>query len=487
MTLAMLAPTAPPDIVYGSPVPRVAPPLPLHSDLEGFRRVALEIGITPMPWQETAASYLEGLAPDGRHLFQEVAIVVARQNGKTTELVPLIVKRLRAGRRIMHTAQNRDLPREVFGMVADIISQDQSLFPERNGRAIRPRFANGQEEIKLANGGHYRIVAPTRSGARGGTNDDVIVDELREMETFDFIAAAKPTMTTSPDPQIIYLSNAGEEDSLVLNSVRDRADKDTRLAYLEWSAAPGRESSDRIGWAEANPALGHIPTMWEYLEGEYRTNFLQRTLAIFETEHLCRWVLTLRPPIVADALFAAGEAPDLEATPRRACLGIAMDPSGSRASAAVAWPRPDGSLGLRLLFDVTGEPIDVHRLGRDMRLEARKLGVGKVGFDPATDAMLAKFFTQTESISGQKHANASAQFVSSVEAGRVRWQDAEAVGLDLPWVTRKEHDETGTFQAVRAQDDRPITAALAAIRALWLASTPRPEAGTTPRRGAVGF
>jgi phage terminase large subunit-like protein len=131
------------------------------------------------------------------------------------------------------------------------------LFPMRNGRPTKPRYANGQEEVRLTNGGIYSIVAPTRGGARGPSRDLVIIDELREMDTWDFIAAAKPTMTASPDPQMLYLSNAGEEHSIVLNAIRDRAASDPALAYLEWSAAPERTPDDREGWAEANPAMGH--------------------------------------------------------------------------------------------------------------------------------------------------------------------------------------------------------------------------------------
>jgi hypothetical protein len=93
------------------------------------------LGITLMPWQETVGRYLEALGPDDRHLYREVGIVVARQNGKTKILVPLIVKRLLAGARVMHTAQDRSLPREVFYEVAEIIwSKHPELFPQRNGR-----------------------------------------------------------------------------------------------------------------------------------------------------------------------------------------------------------------------------------------------------------------------------------------------------------------------------------------------------------------
>jgi hypothetical protein len=402
VTLAVAA--APRPRLKGHANPRIAPPVPARSDLDGFRAVAKAIGIVPMPWQETAARYLEALAPDGRHLYREVAIVVGRQNGKTTELVPVIVKRLKAGRRIMHTAQNRELPREVFGEVADIVtaSDDPDLaLAVRAGRTLQPRFANGQEEIRLANGGRYRIVAPTRGGARGGTNDDVIIDELRELESFDFIAAAKPTMTTSPDPQILYLSNAGAASSVVLNSVRARRDTDPRLAYLEWSAHPDRALDDRAGWAEGNPAIGHIPSMLEYLEDEFRTNSLAGTLNIFETEHLCRWVGSLREPFLDPALWASCQG---EVGPAlRPTMGISLDPSGKRASAAIAWALPGGLIGLRLLFDVTGDPIDTDKLGADLRENARRAGVRVVGFDSLTDAVLAKRFTRTEAITGTKH------------------------------------------------------------------------------------
>jgi hypothetical protein len=477
-------------VLKGSAKPRVAPPTPARSDLAGFRDTAAELGIALMPWQLTAGRYLEAQARDERHLYREVGVVVARQNGKTTLLVPLIVKRMLKGRRIMHTAQDRSLPREVFYQVAEALyAHHADLFPRRNDRPTKPRYANGQEEIRLTNGGIYRIVAPTRGGARGPSNDDVIVDELREMDAWDFIAAAKPTMTASKDPQIIYLSNAGEDDSVVLNALRDRAEEDPNLAYLEWSAAPGRRADDRAGWAEANPAIGHEPegmgSVLETLQTEHRTAVLEGTLSIFEVEHLCRWQQTTRETLVADDDWASAEAA-LEDPPRRACIGVSMDPGGRRASAAIAWPRADETFGLRLLYDVTGSPIDADRLGRDLRDMARQLGVAVAGFDPLTDAVLAKYFPRSEAVSGQKYANATARFVTALESKKLKWTDSAAVGEDLTWTAKKPHDETGSFQAVRAQDDRPITAALAAIRAVYLASAPRP-APVTPRASAAGF
>jgi hypothetical protein len=156
-----------------------------------------------------------------------------------------------------------------------------------------------------------------------------------------------------------------------------------------------------------------------------------------------------------------------------------MDPKGRRAAAAIAWQTTTGDVGLRLLFDVTGDPIDVGLLGADLRQVARKSGVTKVGFDPLTDAELAKFFPKPISIAGQQWANASAQFVNLAKAGKLLWDDAAQVTDDLNWTSRKAHESSGSYQAVRANDDRPIPAALASIRAVWLASGPR--TGSHPR------
>lgn len=456
--------------------PRLAPPVPARSDVAAFKQTATDIGIALMPWQLTAARYLEAQGRS-RHLFREVAVIVARQNGKTTLLVPLIVKRLLEGRRIMHTAQNRDLPREVFGEVAEIMwSTHRELFPERNGRMTKPRYANGQEEIKLTNGGIYSIVAPTRSGARGPSRDLVIVDELREMDSWDFIAAAKPTLTASMDPQMVYLSNAGDESSVVLNALRRRRDDDPELAYLEWSAAPERAADDRIGWAESNPSMGHEPagmgSVAETLVSDLRTAQLEGTIGIFETEHLCRWVISTRRRFVEEFAWAECAATELE-PPARASLGIAMDPEGKRASAVLAWRQRDDTIALRLVAQTTGAPFSVDTFGATIRDAAK--GVVGVVFDPLTDGALAKFVKKPkpEPVSGQKFSNASAQFANLVNAGLVRWKDADAVTDDLGWTARKDDDDTGSYQAVRADDDHPITASLAAIRAVWLASGPR--------------
>ncbi len=455
--------------VKGSASPRLAPPIPARSLLREYEAAAKELGIKLMPWQRTAARYLtatNGTGARGRPRananlwkYREVAIAVARQNGKTELLLPLIRQRLAMGRRLLHTAQNRSLPRETFLRLAAEMGGNEDV--------VEIRYANGQEVIKVKNGGRYTLVAP-RPGARGNAVDDVLLDEVREYRNFDLIGAIKPTMTASKNPQIIYLSNAGDSDSVVLNDLRRRAELTASLAYLEWSAAPDRPLDDRVGWAEANPALGFTIT-----EERLSDELLSLPASVFETEHLCRWVISMQPRLVAEAAWQLCHQP-LDAS-LRPMMAISMDPSGTRASAAIAWQRSDGKVALRLVADVTGAPIDVDRLGPDLKQVALKLGVVSVAFDPWTDADLARHFREPKPLGGREYANASENFVRVVESGRLRWDGADAITDDLVWTARKPH-ESGAWQAVKAKEDRPMTAAFAAIRAVWLASGPKPPA-----------
>ena len=56
----------------------------------------------------------------------------------------------------------------------------------------------------------------------------------------------------------------------MLNDLQERAGRDPNLCYLEWSAPPESDRADREVWLGANPALPHMPWMWDYLEAQYR-------------------------------------------------------------------------------------------------------------------------------------------------------------------------------------------------------------------------
>jgi len=207
------------------------------------------------------------------------------------------------------------------------------------------------------------------------------------------------------------------------------------------------------------------------LVADYRAHRLAGTLGIFETENLCRWVRSLRERLVDDFAWSVGHVDELPPA-HRAFLGVAMDPAGARASAVLAWRQPDESIAVRLVMDRSGDPLDPDAVGAEMRDLAKKHGAVSVGFNPLTDGQVAKFLVRAEKITGARFANASSTFALAVNSRKVRHTASDAITDDLTWTAVKPHEESGSFQAVRADDERPITAALAAINAVELAANP---------------
>lgn len=450
--------------------PRLAPPVPARHEAPELVALATEWGLTLYPWQVQVARYMTARAPGGGWLWPEVAAVVARRNGKTTALETLIGHRLLKGHRVMHAAQTLRLPKETFDVLVDRF--------DRHHRALidRIRLGAGQEEIRLTNGGRYRIVATTRAAARGFTNDLVVIDEALALDDHDFISAVKPTVMAEPEGQVVYVSNAGDPTSVVLNALKARADSDPALAYLEWSAPPDVAPDDLRGWLMANPAVGHNPVLLRNLEREYQSHLLGNTLDIFEREYLCRWAAQAgHLPYLAPDEWERVPATD-EAPARMGTMGVKMDPSGERAAAVVAWPRADGGVAVWVAADVTGTPIDTDELGPRLRALASQLRCRYIVFDPVTDADLARHLRHPQAIPTREYAQACEKFTRLVLGGGLAVRDPEGIlARDLN-ATMRVGSSAGTYVATKVAPDLTNTAIEAAIRAVWIASAPRPRA-----------
>jgi hypothetical protein len=416
------------------------------------------MGIGLMAWQKVAARYMT--ATNGkRWRYRDVCIVVARQNGKTHLMLPRIEMGLRAGQTILHTAQDRQIPRKTF--VRDVIPGVLAA-----GLDVHIRRANGQEEVETSNGGRYRIVAPNAS-SRGESADLVIIDEVREQRDEELTDAILPTITARRDAQILYLSNAGDDGSEILNALRRRGtDGDRSLAYLEWSAHPDRPIDDREGWAEANPALGHTISMSQ-LEHFYRS----RPAPSFETEHLCRWVSTLLPRLVSeeDWTAAAGDVGE----PVRPVAAMAADPQGRRASVALAWAAEE-RVHVIDLADYQGAPVDLKAVFEKASPLLRKYGVRRISYDPRTDLDFARYWEkQAEPMRPMQYQAACQKFSEVVTSGMLRHGGDPELAADMGYTVRKD-TTYGWIAIPSASDVRATTASFAAIRAVWLATNPAP-------------
>jgi len=354
-------------VLLGSETPRLftPPARPLTpATSRGFEAITFAedvLGLALMPWQKWTLIHLLELSPQGGFRFRTALILCARQQGKTVLLQILALWRLyldRAGL-VIGSAQQLALAEETWAGAVDMAQGVPDLAAEV-GSVVR---TNGAKSLRLISGERYQVTTASRRGGRGSSSDLVLLDELREHQTWDAWGAVSKTTMARPDPMIVGFSSAGDAQSLVLDSLRGRAlasadDPATSLAIFEWSAFDGCDLDDPAGWAQANPALGHTVS-----EAAIRSALDTDPEDTFRTEVLCQSVLT------TGAAFPAGlwgTLADLDAaqpaTTEVVSFALDVPADQSSASVAVCWQRPDGAVGVSLAEHRPGVDWVVARL-----------------------------------------------------------------------------------------------------------------------------
>jgi hypothetical protein len=329
--------------VYGFTEARIAtPPLrPLTRETSlGWEVIdfARLIGEPLLPWQEWAVIRALETLPDGSLRFRTVLIKVARQNGKSAlKRVITLWRMYKYPRcRVLGIAQDVSLAREQWTLCQDTIH----ACPDLEEEFLRPRNVNGDEMFWLANGSRYAIKAANRRAGRGGSNDEVNVDELREQRDWAAWGAVSKTTMARADGQVWAMSNEGDDESVVLNQLTDVADAgtDPTLCRLEWSAPEGCELDDITGWRHANPGLGYIIT-----EAAIRSALATDPPEVFRTEVLCQRVRNLSGAVDMAAWRAcADEMGTMAALRDRIAAVVDVAPDGKHVTLAVAAMLDDG-------------------------------------------------------------------------------------------------------------------------------------------------
>ena len=293
--------------VFTPPLRRLTPRTSLGFAAIEFAETVL--GFELYPWQKWLLIHALELLTDGSLRFRTVVVLVARQNGKSTLSVVLSLFFMYVLNRdlVIGTAQDLDVAEEIWQSAVDIVEET----PELDALKERVVMVNGKKSLELMTGERYKVKAANRRAGRGLSGDLVLLDELREHQSWDAWGAVTKTTMARSDAQVWALSNAGDAASLVLRYLRKMAHlalgdpdglngdeapdapaeyegedegEDDTLGIFEWSAPPGCAISDRDGWAQANPALGF--------------GISERTVAsaartdpewVFRTEVLCQW------------------------------------------------------------------------------------------------------------------------------------------------------------------------------------------------------
>jgi len=363
-------------VPLGVVLPRIAQYAPASSYASGDDAIALaeSAGLHLDLWQQHVLRASLGERVDGNWAAFRVGLVLSRQNGKSA----LLAARELAGlflfneTLILHSAHLFDTAQTAFNFTTQLILNTPSL--RRKLKASRNNgidISKGVEGITLASGQQLRFRSRSTRAGRGLAGDVVILDEAAYLQT-GMMNALVSTMTTSPNPQLWYVSTAvdrlAQPDGLVLAKVRENAigGASPDQTFLEWSVPTppsGRPEDvdihDESLWPLANPALG-IRISLEYIRREIdtlgRRGFAVERLGVGDwpreedAEHLvppAKWAAGADPvvPVTDPVVFAA------EVTPDRA-----------RASIVMASWTPDGRVVVEVVEDRDGTGWVVPRM-----------------------------------------------------------------------------------------------------------------------------
>ena len=364
------------------------------------------LGIDLFPWQrwllihafeldqQWTTQTIDQRGPlDSLFRFRKVIILVARQNGKTvvSQVVALFFLYALGTSLILGTAQDLDTAEEVWEGCLEMIEET----PQLAALADRPSKVNGKKAIKLKTGERYKVKAANRKAGRGLSGDLIMLDELREHQSWDAWAAITKTATARAAAMILCLSNAGDMSSVVLRFLRlachdavgdpdglvaeskrqallptmddiaefrelddddledydpdpdDLAPEDfdediADLGLFEWSSPPGCAVDDLDALAQANPSVGYGIT-WKVLLADAITEGKDpETEWVFRTEAMCQW-----PEVGMHGVFPPGtwesttnKQPVRITSDAVACVTVSSD--RSRAWIALCGRRDDG-------------------------------------------------------------------------------------------------------------------------------------------------
>lgn len=246
------------------------------------------------PWQEWLLKHALELNEDGTYRWRVVVTMVSRQAGKTAVLIVLALWHMYAlrSRTVIGTAQDLANAEKVWKEAVSLAQSDEELAEMIPNDGVYLGHPKQFQIIHNENGreltSEYRIASATRRGGRGFSGDLILMDELREHQSWDSWAAVTNTMNARPKAQCWAFSNAPDAFGVVLRYLRALAhrelgwpddDEDIQgeilgeisalpefedmpevefdTGFYEWSMAPGLPRNDPQGLMQANPSCNH--------------------------------------------------------------------------------------------------------------------------------------------------------------------------------------------------------------------------------------
>lgn len=459
------------DVLPGTAPPRVRC-APVHgtSEADDAAWFASSYGLRPDPWQHgVLADWLRSSA--GRWLASRCGLAVPRQNGKNGVLeVRELYGMVALGERFLHTAHEVKTARKAFARLLEFFDNPR-IYPELHDLVREIRKTNGQEAIVLTNGGSVEFIARSKGSGRGFSVDVLVCDEAQQMSDDDY-QALRPTISASPNPQVILTGTPPPpgRDAPVWSRMRATgvAGEDARLAWSEWSCPDDLSDVDVFGFdvlAATNPALG-VRLLKETVEDERDMG-----LEGYARERLGWWEPQEARSGAVDVTTWQGLADPQAERGSPVAFGAAVSPDGDWSAISVAWRRPDGLVHVMLADYLPGTAWLAGRID-----DLERSWAGKCLRHPS-----AKGHAGDDVVSGNTVAAADNAFVNAVTNRGLRWNPTDSLGDQngaLTFAVKaarwKPSGDSRVLDRKGAADISPLVAAALALHGLTETPKNRP-------------
>jgi hypothetical protein len=354
--------------------------------------LAAELSINLMEWQRFVCIHGHKVRADGRWAHSELGLIMARQQGKST----LMMLRILTGMFVwgeglqLASAHRLTTSLETFRQIVALIETHPKL--EKEVKKIR--WQHGAEEIELF-GNRRFVVKAANNAARGLSKPETIhLDELREYKDEDAWSSMRYSMMAAKNPQVWIYSSAGDQHSVILNKLRERAlasaTTNDPIGWFEWSAEPDAPillPSGEINWsafAQANPSLGIT------IHPDNLKAVINDPPDIVRTEVLAQWVDTINSAIDAQKWGLCQTEPIPLDPEQPTWFGLDLSPDRKFAALTATQRLPGEKFNLVLLHTWSNDySINDLAVANDIAPYVRKYNVQTIAYSARTAQAVA--------------------------------------------------------------------------------------------------
>ena len=413
---------------------------------------------------------------------QHCGCIVGRQSGKTAwavtrvaaqcmlperkDIAALVGLNRIAPQQVVYTAQSRLNATEKWREHVEImLNSDLCTYIDNVRKQI------GSECVWFTNGSTYQPVTPNRTGARGKSTDLIIVDEALAHPMW-LLSVLRPTMAQRHSAngclgaQFIVISNAGNDDSELLNHLQDLGHEaiqngnDGRV-WLEWSMEPGSDPLDPQTW------LNTMPTLTQ--PNGIGMDFLREELETMRLEDFMREYLCVRVPRSEATLISFEHWMELYRhdviIPGSGIIAVDVSPGRQRAS-IVAASSVDSYLPIEVIRSKDGLEWVVDAVEEITNRWACSVVIDAGGPAGTLVPVLQARGIDVMTIAAREVAHAAAHFYDCVQSKRIAHLNDFRLNDAVKGVTKRPVGERWAFDRNGNVDITPLVAASFAVWAV---------------------